>query len=39
MPAWGNVLSDEEIWRVVTLIRNFDSLPDSATAELLGHHH
>jgi len=21
MPAWGNLLSDEEIWRVVTLIR------------------
>jgi len=39
MPAWGNLLSDEEIWRVVTLIRNFDSLPDSATAELHGHHH
>jgi mono/diheme cytochrome c family protein len=29
MPAWGNLLSDEEIWRVVTLVRRFDSLPDS----------
>ena len=28
MPAWGNLLSDEEIWRVVTLLRKFDSLPD-----------
>jgi len=24
MPAWGNLLSDEEIWRVVTLLRKFD---------------
>ena len=38
MPAWGNLLSDEEIWQVVTLVRKFDSLPDSATLELLGHH-
>jgi mono/diheme cytochrome c family protein len=37
MPAWGNLLSDDEIWRVVTLLREFNSLPDSATAELLGH--
>jgi mono/diheme cytochrome c family protein len=28
MPAWGNLLSDEEIWQVVTLLRKFDSLPD-----------
>jgi mono/diheme cytochrome c family protein len=28
MPAWGNLLSDQEIWQVVTLIRKFDSLPD-----------
>ena len=38
MPAWGNLLSDDEIWRAVTLVRNLDSLPDSATLELLGHH-
>ena len=38
MPAWGNLLSDDEIWRAVTLVRNFDSLPDSATLELRGHH-
>jgi mono/diheme cytochrome c family protein len=39
MPAWGNFLSDAEIWQVVTLVRNFDSLPDSVTLELSGHHH
>ena len=38
MLAWGNLLSDEEIWRIVTLVRKFDSVPDSATLELLGHH-
>src|SRR5262245_26638029 len=37
MLAWGNFLSDEEIWQVVSLIREFDSLPDSVTLELLGH--
>jgi mono/diheme cytochrome c family protein len=39
MLAWGNLLSDEEIWQVVTLVRKFDSLPDSVTPELFGHHH
>ena len=39
MLAWGNLLSDEEIWRIVTLVRKFDSVPDSVTLELLGHHH
>jgi mono/diheme cytochrome c family protein len=29
MPAWGNLLSDEEIWEVVTLLRKFDSQPNS----------
>ena len=38
MLGWGNLLSDDEIWQVVTLIRKFDSLPDSATLELLPHH-
>ncbi|HYR42497.1 MAG TPA: cytochrome c [Terriglobia bacterium] len=28
MPAWSNLLSDQEIWQVVTLLRKFDSLPD-----------
>jgi len=39
MPAWGNLLADDEIWRVVTLIGKFDSLPNSATAQLLRHHY
>jgi len=34
MPAWGNLLSDEEIWQVVTLIAKFDTLPDSIAVEL-----
>jgi mono/diheme cytochrome c family protein len=38
MPAWGNLLSDDEIWQVVALIRDFDSLPDSVTAALRHHH-
>jgi mono/diheme cytochrome c family protein len=38
MPAWGNLLSDDDIRQVVALVRRFDSLPDSATAELIGHH-
>ncbi len=38
MPAWGNLLSDEDIWQVVTLVKNLDSLPDSVSAELLHHH-
>ena len=25
MPAWGKLLSDEEIWQVITLLRRFDS--------------
>ena len=28
MPAWGNLLSDDEIWQVVILLRKFDTLPD-----------
>jgi mono/diheme cytochrome c family protein len=28
MPAWGNLLTDEEIWKVVALLRNFDALRD-----------
>ena len=38
MLAWRNFLTDDEIWQVVTLIRHFDSLPDSVTTELAGHH-
>jgi mono/diheme cytochrome c family protein len=39
MPAWGNLLSDEEIWQVVIVLRKFNSLPDSVTLELEGRHH
>jgi len=39
MPAWGNLLSDDEIWRVVTLINKLGSLPDSVSAELHARHH
>jgi mono/diheme cytochrome c family protein len=39
MLAWGNLLSDEEIWQVVTLLREFNSLPDSVTLQLRGHQH
>lgn len=28
MPAWGSLLSDEEIWKVVTFLQNADSLAD-----------
>jgi mono/diheme cytochrome c family protein len=35
MPAWGSLLSDNEIWQAVTYVRKFDSLPDSTTPELL----
>jgi mono/diheme cytochrome c family protein len=28
MLAWGSLLSDDEIWQVVTLLGKFDSLPD-----------
>ena len=28
MPAWGNLLSDEDIWKVVSFIQESDSLRD-----------
>jgi len=34
MPAWGKLLSDDEIWQVVAVIRDFDSLPDSVSSAL-----
>jgi cytochrome c553 len=37
MPAWGDLLSDEEIRQVVALVQHFDSLPDSVTAALRHH--
>ena len=30
MPAWGSLLSDDDIWKVVTFIQKGDSLVDSA---------
>jgi mono/diheme cytochrome c family protein len=36
MPAWGNLLSDDEIWHIVTFVRKFDSPTDSVTLELPG---
>lgn len=33
MPAWGNMLSDEEIWQVVGLLRNSEDLPAAVEAE------
>src|SRR5215471_14491668 len=38
MPAWGKLLSDKEIWRVVTLMRKLDSQPDAVNADLVGDH-
>ena len=38
MPAWGGLLSDDEIWQTVGVVRKLDSLPDSVTTELLDHH-
>src|SRR5581483_2532342 len=34
MPASGSTLSDNDIWQVVALIKRFDSLPPTVTAEL-----
>lgn len=34
MPAWGNVMTDSEIWQVVTLLSHFQKLPSEVTAEL-----
>lgn len=30
MPAWGNTLSDEEIWKLVTFLSQMGKLPPSA---------
>jgi mono/diheme cytochrome c family protein len=34
MPAWGGVMTDSEIWQVVTLLSHFGKLPPEVTAEL-----
>jgi mono/diheme cytochrome c family protein len=33
MPAWGTMLSDEEIWQIVSLLKNSQDLPPSVDAE------
>jgi mono/diheme cytochrome c family protein len=30
MPAWGTLLSDDDIWQVVAVIKRLNSLPPSA---------
>jgi mono/diheme cytochrome c family protein len=32
MPAWGSLLTDEEIWRVAGVVRNFNSTRESGSA-------
>ena len=33
MPAWGGMLSDEEIWQIVDLLKNSQDLPPSVEAK------
>jgi mono/diheme cytochrome c family protein len=33
MPAWGGMLSDEEIWQIASLLKNSRDLPPSVEAE------
>jgi mono/diheme cytochrome c family protein len=33
MPAWGGMLSNEEIWQIVSLLKNTQDLPRSVQAE------
>lgn len=33
MPAWGSILSDEEIWQLVSLLRNSQDLPPAVEAQ------
>ena len=33
MPAWGSMLSDEDIWQLVSLLKNVQDLPPSVEAE------
>jgi len=34
MPAWGNIMTDSEIWQVVMLLNRFEKLPAEVTEEL-----
>ena len=36
MPAWGSMLSDEEIWQIVSLLKNSQDLSPSVEAEWNG---
>lgn len=33
MPAWGGLLSDEEIWKLTAFLKNMEKLPPSVDAE------
>jgi len=33
MPAWGAMLSDDEIWQIVSLLKNSRDLPPSVESE------
>ncbi len=33
MPAWGGMLSDDEIWQIVSLLKNSQDLPPSVETE------
>jgi len=34
MPAWGNIMTDSEIWQVVALLNRFEKLPPEVNEEL-----
>jgi thiosulfate dehydrogenase len=34
MPAWGNVMTDSEIWQVVLVLSHFEKLPPEISEEL-----
>jgi thiosulfate dehydrogenase len=34
MPAWGHLMTDSEIWQMVTLLSRFEKLPPEVTEEL-----
>ena len=36
MPAWGSMLSDDDIWQLVSLLKNSQDLPPSVEAEWSG---
>jgi len=34
MPAWGNIMTDSEIWQVVLVLHDFEKLPPEVSKEL-----